>query len=136
MFVTAFIGVYDVKTGILKYSNAGHNPPLVIRRNGEAETLKTPPSLVLAIDETNRYLSRETKIEPGDCILLYTDGVTEAFDCKGEMFSKARLVATVDYAIVGSARDVVERVVNELRKFTDGAEQSDDITMLALMRLA
>jgi sigma-B regulation protein RsbU (phosphoserine phosphatase) len=134
MFVTAFIGIYDVKTGVLKYSSAGHNPPLVIKRNGEVRALKPPPSLVLAVDETSRYLSRETAIEPGGCLVLYTDGVTEAFNGKGELFSEARLAAAVGFA-AGGARGVVERVMDELREFTDGAQQSDDITMLALVRM-
>jgi sigma-B regulation protein RsbU (phosphoserine phosphatase) len=133
MFVTAFIGIYDIETGILKYSNAGHNPPLVIKRSGEVTVLKTPPSLVLAIDETTRYSSWESAIEPGDCILLYTDGVTEAFDGKGKIFSEARLAATVNFA-AEDARGVIEHVLDELRKFTEGARQSDDITLLAFMR--
>jgi sigma-B regulation protein RsbU (phosphoserine phosphatase) len=136
MFVTAFIGVYDVKTGVLKYSNAGHNPPLLIESGGAARKLKVPSSFVLAIDEGTRYLSLEAALEPGDCILLYTDGVTEAFNREGEIFSEAGLIGAVNFPAFGGdrARDVIERVADRLRKFAGGAEQSDDITMLALTR--
>jgi sigma-B regulation protein RsbU (phosphoserine phosphatase) len=133
MFVTAFVGVYDVKTGVLKYSSAGHNPPIVIDSGGGTRELKSPRSLILAIEETARYSSLETTIEPGGGILLYTDGVTEAFNSEGEIFSSARL-AVVNFT-EGDARDAIERVQDELRKFTVGEEQSDDITMLAFRRL-
>jgi sigma-B regulation protein RsbU (phosphoserine phosphatase) len=133
MFVTAFVGVYDVKSGILKYSNAGHTPPILIDSSGGTIELKSPRSLVLAIEETARYSSFEIMIEPGGGLLLYTDGVTEAFNAEGEIFSSARLAAA-DFT-GGDARGVIERVQGELRKFTFGEEQSDDITMLALRRL-
>jgi sigma-B regulation protein RsbU (phosphoserine phosphatase) len=133
MFVTAFVGVYDVKTGVLKYSGAGHNPPIVMESGGGVKELKLPPSLVLAIDGAARYSSFETAIEPGGGLLLYTDGVTEAFNTEEELFSLARLTA-IDFT-EGDARGVIERVRDELRKFTAGEEQSDDITMLAFKRL-
>jgi sigma-B regulation protein RsbU (phosphoserine phosphatase) len=134
MFVTAFIGVYDVKTGVLKYSGAGHNPPIVMESGGGAKELKSPPSLILAINEKARYSSFETAIEPGGGLLLYTDGVTEAFNAEEEIFSVARLAAAARFAD-GDARSVIERVQDELRKFSAGEEQSDDITMLTFRRL-
>jgi sigma-B regulation protein RsbU (phosphoserine phosphatase) len=134
MFATVFIGVYDVKTGLLKYSSAGHNPPLVIKSGGEAGFLETSPSLVLAIDEAACYASREIVMEPGDTLLLYTDGVTEASNDKGEFFSEVRLARVPEFPALSCARGVIERVQDELRNFTRGAEQSDDITMLALVR--
>ncbi|MDR1377389.1 MAG: SpoIIE family protein phosphatase [Synergistaceae bacterium] len=146
MFVTAFIAVYDTRTGLLKYANAGHNPPLIIKSLGEVRLLESPPSLVLAIDENARYVSREITIEPGDSLFLYTDGVTEAFNDKGELFSEARLTGAFAakeserlpsaFPSPGrkSARDIVERVSDELQNFVGDAEQSDDITMLAFVR--
>jgi sigma-B regulation protein RsbU (phosphoserine phosphatase) len=136
MFVTAFVCFYDVETGLLKYASAGHNPPVIVKSGGEAKTLESPSSLVLALDETARYSSRETVLEPGDCILLYTDGVTEAFSDKEEMFSEARLIEAVAFPASGKdrAREVIERVADRLRIFTNGAKQSDDIAMLALAR--
>jgi sigma-B regulation protein RsbU (phosphoserine phosphatase) len=136
MFVTAFICLYDTETGLLKYANAGHNPPLIVKSGGEARELEAPAGVVLALEESARYSSRETVLEPGDCILLYTDGVTEAFNGAGEPFTEARLAAAVDFPSSGEdrARAIIERVARELRKFTGAAEQSDDITMLTLAR--
>jgi sigma-B regulation protein RsbU (phosphoserine phosphatase) len=136
MFVTAFIAAYDIRTGLLRYANAGHNPPLVIKSDGEVCFLSSPPSLVLAIDEDARYTSRDITIEPGDSLLLYTDGVTEAIDDKGELFSEARLASTAAFPAkdLKTARAIVERVSKELQKFVGDAEQSDDITMLAFVR--
>jgi sigma-B regulation protein RsbU (phosphoserine phosphatase) len=134
MFVTAFIGVYDVRTGVLRCSCAGHNPPIAIESGGGTKEVKCPPSLVLAIDEAARYSSFETAIEPGGGLLLYTDGVTEAFNAEKELFSAERLAAAVGFA-GGDARSMIERVRDELRKFAAGEGQSDDITMLAFRRL-
>jgi sigma-B regulation protein RsbU (phosphoserine phosphatase) len=136
MFVTAFICFYDIKTGLLQYANAGHNPPLIIGSGGAARELSTPPGVVLALEESVRYSSRETTLQPGDCILLYTDGVTEAFNGAGEIFTEARLAAAVGFPSSGEsrARAVIERIADELRTFAGGAEQSDDITMLTLVR--
>jgi sigma-B regulation protein RsbU (phosphoserine phosphatase) len=136
MFVTAFICFYDIKTGLLNSANAGHNPPLIVKSGGEARELETPPGVVLALEQLARYAFRETALEPGDCILLYTDGVTEAFNGEGEIFTEARLAAAVNFPSSGEgrARAIIERVSGELRKFAGGAEQSDDITMLTLAR--
>jgi sigma-B regulation protein RsbU (phosphoserine phosphatase) len=134
MFVTAFLGIYHIETGTMKYSNAGHNPPLVIKRDGDSRTLPCEPSLVLAAIEGTRYVSQELALEPGDCVLLYTDGVTEATTQGGELFSDERLRNAAGFPTTGSerSREILERISKELGKFADGAEQSDDITMLAL----
>ena len=86
------------------------------------------------MNETARYESRETTLEGGEGLLLYTDGVTEAFNAKGEIFSEARLAGVAGLPMPFGAHDLVENVLDELTKFVDGAEQSDDITLLALVR--
>jgi sigma-B regulation protein RsbU (phosphoserine phosphatase) len=137
MFVTAFLGIYHIKTGTMKYSNAGHNPPLVIKRDGDSRTLPCEPSLALAAIEGTCYISQEVTLNPGDCVLLYTDGVTEATNRSGEFFSDERLRNVAGFPITGGerSREILERISKELGKFADGAEQSDDITMLALVIL-
>ncbi|GHS97433.1 hypothetical protein AGMMS50276_17480 [Synergistales bacterium] len=138
MFVTAFLGVYDIKTGSLQYANAGHNPPLILKHDGEALFIKGKTFLPLAVADMALYKSEEVIIEPGDCLFLYTDGVTEASNEKEEFFSEGRLVDTLRLEVRDreNARCVIEQVAGELKKFVGGAEQSDDITMLALARRA
>ncbi|MDR3255808.1 MAG: SpoIIE family protein phosphatase [Synergistaceae bacterium] len=136
MFVTALLGIYDIRTGALTYASAGHNPPLLARGEGEVDFLPRGQSLVLAAMEGTSYESRETRLEPGDCILLYTDGVTEAFNREGTAFSERRLLnaASLSHG-AGGPRRIIELVSDELDKFVEGTEQSDDITMIALTRL-
>ncbi|MDR3332580.1 MAG: SpoIIE family protein phosphatase [Synergistaceae bacterium] len=136
MFVTSFLGIYDIGTGVLKYANAGHNPPILAHSAGNADFLPCARSLVLAVMEGTDYESQETRLDPGDNILLYTDGVTEAFNGEGEAFSEQRLlnVANLSHAWEGP-REIIELVSDELDKFVEGTEQSDDITMIALARL-
>ncbi|GHV46842.1 hypothetical protein FACS1894204_09270 [Synergistales bacterium] len=138
MFVTAFLGVYDITTGVLRYANAGHNPPLVVKYGKEPVFVKSRLSVPLAVTCMASYKSEEVIIEPGDCLFLYTDGVTEASNDKKEFFSEGRLADTLRLEVRDRtcARSVIERVTGELEKFVGGAEQWDDITMLALARHA
>src|SRR6202035_4294529 len=79
MFVTAVHGVLDLKSGVLRYCNAGHNPPYLLRAGGERERLPRT-GVPFGIDPERRYAIAETKLRPGDALFLYSDGVTEAFN--------------------------------------------------------
>ncbi|MBQ7516514.1 MAG: SpoIIE family protein phosphatase [Schwartzia sp.] len=133
MFVTAFCGVLDIRTGTFRYANAGHNPPL-IRRGTESAYLPNGESLMLGVMEGEAYPAKTITLAPGDVLFLYTDGVTEAMDENREMFRESRLKETLDAALpTATAEDMVGAVWKALQDFTADVEQSDDVTMLALV---
>ena len=128
MFVTAWIGVFYPSTLEVDYVSAGHNPPMIKRADGTVEWVKCRPSLALAAMPGAKYRVNSLQLRPGDSLFLYTDGVTEAMNGAGELFGEARLEKT----LAGSDAEYVSRIRRELDAFVNGAEQSDDITMLAL----
>ena len=127
MFVTAFIAAIDLATGEVEYVNAGHNPPLVRRADGTVEWVRAHPSLVLAAMPGVAYRSRRLALAPGDALLLYTDGVTEAMNVAGELYGEARL----ERALGRAGASFVSDIRADVSGFVRGAEQSDDITMLS-----
>ncbi|MDR1134064.1 MAG: SpoIIE family protein phosphatase [Synergistaceae bacterium] len=131
MFVTAFMGFLDLKTGEFVYVNAGHNPPL-LSRGGRFEYMKPDPGFVLAAAEDTGYREGSVTLDKGDILFLYTDGVTEAADSGGELFGETRLREKLNALSGPSAKDLVCAVNAEIDAFAGGAEQSDDITMLAV----
>ena len=132
MFVTAFHGVLDLKTGVLRYCNAGHNPPYVLRGDGQRETLKAT-GLPFGIDADLPYRIAETQLRPGDTLFLFSDGITEAFNQADKEFGAARLEAALEAALGKGAAGLVADVLAATAEFAAGAEQSDDITALALV---
>lgn len=132
MFVTAWMGLMNVKTGLLTFANAGHNPPLVRRAGGAFEYYKTPANFVLAGMEGVRYRKHELQLQPGDTIYLYTDGVTEATDTAQTLYGEARLQALLNRHHGAGAADICGVVKADVDAFVGEAEQFDDITMLCL----
>lgn len=132
MFVTAWMGILDLKTGLMKFANAGHNPPLVRHGNGEFEYLKTRSGFLLAGMEGSKYRKNELQLMPGDSIYLYTDGVTEATDNDTELYGENRLLNFVNSFERISPEILCKGVKADVDKFVDTAPQFDDITMLAL----
>jgi sigma-B regulation protein RsbU (phosphoserine phosphatase) len=132
MFATLFFGVLDPMTGALSYINAGHNPPFIIGKSGvKAQLEKTGPALGLMPDVN--FAVGQTQLDPGDFFLSYTDGVTEAISAGGDFFSDERLVGLAGQP-ASSARELLDRIENDVRDFCAGAKQSDDITLLAARR--
>jgi len=132
MFTTAFCGILDFASGELRYTNAGHLPPLLVRRGISAEWLAIPPGMALGIDEEARYQTAHIALQPGDSIVLYTDGVTEAMDPTEHLYSADRLLATVSSNPSRSPKDCVVGILDAVRTFASGADQSDDVTLLAI----
>ncbi len=130
MFVTVFIGVLDLPTGRLRYCNAGHDTPVLMTEDGP-QWLEIKPNLPLGIVNDFEYATQECLLPPGSMLLLYTDGVTEAMNEQHEQFGRQRLI---DCLAGGgtSAQQVLDTVLQAVDEFVDGAEQSDDLTMLAL----
>jgi len=132
MFVTAWMGLLNVKTGVLTFANAGHNPPLLKRADGSFEYLRSRAGFVLAGMEGIRYRKNEMQLNPGDTICLYTDGVTEATDTNEKLYGEERLLSLLNSHPVVSAQSTCEAVKADVDAFVGEAEQFDDITMLCL----
>ena len=132
MFVTAFMGVFDISTGLLVYVNAGHNPPLVRCAGSNCEWLRGKPGFVLAGIEGTKYRQDEITLGKGDSLFLYTDGVTEAMNRRNKLFTEARLLKVASDHGNLPPREFVDCVKSEIDVFADGAEQADDITMAVL----
>jgi len=132
MFVTMFHGVFDLTTGLLRYCNAGHNPPYLLRADGGRETLKAT-GIPFGIDPERPYRIAEISLVPGDALFLFSDGITEAFSPAGEIFGEPRLERALDGARGRGAAEMVAEVIGATDEFAAGAEQSDDITCLALV---
>ena len=132
MFVTAWLGILDLKTGALKFVNAGHNPPLVCHEDGEFEYLKARGGMVLAGMDGVKYKTNELRLSPGDTIFLYTDGVTEATNDKNELYGEERLLSLADKNITKTPQQLIAAVKDDVDVFVGDAPQFDDITMLAV----
>ena len=132
LFVTAWMGVLEISTGQFVYVNAGHNPPLLKHAGGGYEWLKSRPGFVLAGMEGIRYRENSLQMEPGDCLYLYTDGVTEATDEKQELFGEIRLQTVLNETPDLPVDRLLQKVKQSIDTFAGEAEQFDDITMLGL----
>ncbi len=135
MFVTVFYGILDLETGEFSYANAGHNPPYIGRENGRIERLPSHGEIVLAIMDGIKYKVYSEKLNAGDVLYLYTDGVTEAMNNRFELFGDERLEEVLNRTVDAPAKKIIDEVVDEVKNFADGAEQSDDITALAIRYL-
>ena len=130
MFITAFVAVYDPKTGELTYSNAGHNYPYII--SDKLTALNTENGIIAGSFEDVEFPEYTVKMKPGDCLFMYTDGLTEAENKSGELFGEARLEEVLLKNKACGAESLLNAVTAEINGFARGAEQSDDITMLTL----
>ncbi|MGI9175094.1 MAG: PP2C family protein-serine/threonine phosphatase [Rhodothermales bacterium] len=132
MFVTLIYGVLDVRTGRVTLCNASHNPPYVARQNGSVEAVNGARALALCLAGDFEYPDTALTLEPGDSLVLYTDGVTEAADKSGERFEDERLVACLEHVGQESPAEIIRDVLRRLEAFSGGVPQADDITLLAL----
>jgi len=132
MFVTVFYGILNTKTGNFTYSNAGHNPPYIIKKDGTLKALEITGDVVMGIMEDFNYQSRSIQIDPGDGLFLYTDGVTEAMNINWELYDEERLEKILAGMGDETPKGIINAVNASLNEFIGEANQSDDITMLAL----
>ena len=132
MFVTAWMGILNLESGLVCYANAGHNPPLVRHKDGSYEYLKGKANFVLAGMEGLRYKEQQLQLQPGDEIYLYTDGVTEAHDINKQLFGEERLRASLNETAGMTTDEICKKVKKDVDVFQGEAEQFDDITMLCI----
>ena len=135
IFVTAFLAILNIKTGELTYSNAGHNPPVLLRKNNKIQFVEDAISPVLGAIEGCKYTEGKVDLIEDDVLFMYTDGVTEAFDKEYNEFSNERLADSLSNMSAHSAREIANHVLESVKLFSKDAGQSDDIAVLALRYL-
>jgi len=133
MFITFFTGMINLRTGIMKYCNAGHNYPLIIRRNGTLEVMSETHGVPLGIDEDFDYRSGELTLERGETLILYTDGITEALSITGEFYGDERLAEIVRNRCISlDPGNTARAIMDDVGSFTNNPERSDDITLMVM----
>jgi len=132
MFVTIFYGVLNTKTGEVQFSFGGHNPPYIKRKEGAIERINHESGFLLGMLDDMEYDVHKITLRPGDTILLYTDGVTEAMNGSAELFEESRLQDSLRRLNGSPLKEMLEGINTDLMEFAAGAPQADDITMLAL----
>ena len=134
MFLTMFYAIYNVKTGFVEYCNAGHNPPHLLRADGSIEELPLAKNTIVGAFDGITYVEETLQIEKGDTLFMFTDGVTEAMNASFEQYGTGRLDSVLANQVGRGCQQVVEAVKASISDFVNGAEQSDDITMLVIKR--
>lgn len=132
MFVSVFYAVLDLETGIMRYCNAGHNPPVMVRNKGDAFELPLTDDTFLGMLEDVNYKEQVVQLEPGDTLFLYTDGVTEAENEERSLFGEKRLVDLLENTRGHPIPHVLFSVKDTVANFAGSAEQSDDLTALCI----
>ena len=130
LFVTAWMGIIDLETGVVTYANAGHTPPVIVR-NGEPEILSCKPCFILGGMEGMQYPDFEIQLNKGDIIYLYTDGVTEAENVNNELYGTERLLNAIRKNSDCDMQNLCDNIEKDIHEFEEGNEQFDDLTMLA-----
>jgi serine phosphatase RsbU (regulator of sigma subunit) len=134
MFVTVFYGILHTGTGELAYCNGGHNPPYILRRGGSVEALPGTGGMVLGILDDLQYHAKQATVFPGESLFLYTDGVTEAMNAEGELFSDERLRSVLRDVHGTAPAALIHDVVEMVNRHAGRVAQSDDITALCVQR--
>jgi serine phosphatase RsbU (regulator of sigma subunit) len=140
-FVTVFYGILDPTAGTFTYANAGHNPPYVLRRDkssgvqdGDAVQELRRTGIPVGISQDADWEQKTAQLAPGDVLILYTDGITEAQNPQGEFFGEARLLQAAQANLELPAQDIQSALMAQVHEFTVDAHQSDDITLAVLVR--
>ena len=134
LFVTVFYAILDPGTGTLTYANAGHNPPLLVRRDQDVELLRTG-GIVLGIVSPIHLEEKSVCLELGDVLVLYTDGVTDAIDVDENEFGTARVVEIVRRTWSQGPTDIIASIIKEVQSFAGNVPQFDDLTLVAIKRV-
>ncbi len=136
MFVTVFYAIYNIKTGDIQYCNGGHNSPYILRANGTIEQLPVSPNGIVGVVKGLEFKGAETHLDAGDTIIMYTDGVNEAINSQEEEYGDARMEETLKSLNGKTCREVIDGQLASVKAFAGDAEQSDDITIMAVRRKA
>lgn len=132
MFVTVFYGILNLNTGLVTYCNAGHNPPVLMKNDNTVMSVPLTNDFILGSIDNITYHEKTLQLLPGDNLLLYTDGITEAMNTRHEQYSEQRLLESCQELIGQSPKEIVDKITETVGKFVVGAVQSDDITLLSI----
>ena len=127
MFVTLFVGVLDLKTGVLDYCNAGHERPLI-----DAQPLNIKPNMPVGLFDDFVYEKQQTAIAAGQTIFLYTDGLTEARNAQGKLFGRENVVQLLTDRHGMAPKELIDDIIGDVKRYAEHTEQSDDLTLLAI----
>ena len=134
MFVTVFYGIYNLKTGAIDFTNAGHNPPYILHADGSVKMLESKCNLVLGAVEGMPFQNESLQLGQGDTLVMYTDGVTEAENIDHQQFCEPRLEAALAELKGATSEEIVTAINAKVKEFAGEAPQSDDITLLVIRR--
>jgi sigma-B regulation protein RsbU (phosphoserine phosphatase) len=132
MFATAFYGILNTETGEIRYTNAGHNPPYVLRGNGVVDLLPGAGSMALGVMEDTIYQTQHVRLAPGDSLVCFSDGVTEATNAAGALFGEARLVDFLTSQTNIHPTELLGSIIAEVDAYMALAPMADDVTLLVL----
>jgi serine phosphatase RsbU (regulator of sigma subunit) len=134
LFVTVFYAILDPSSGTLSYCNAGHPPPYLADRRRKSLRQLTRTGMALGVVEGERWLQRQVQLDPGDLLLLYTDGLTDALDPAAQSFGRRRLEGAIESRPDAPASALKEDLLSEVRRFAAGGPQVDDLTLVVLVK--
>jgi sigma-B regulation protein RsbU (phosphoserine phosphatase) len=132
MFVTVFLGLLNTQTGALAYCNAGHPVPHLLRSSGELQQIHGKPEVPLGVRSKSAYQTGTVTLQPGDAVFVVSDGVIEAMNAEGSLYTQERLDADLRSAIKAPVMELVQTVTRNVQAFTGTAPKADDVTALAL----
>ncbi len=136
MFVTLICGVLNRHSGKIKYANAGHKFPVLVDKDGKSTFVESDVCLPLALMENPEYEIFELGLSPGEKFILYSDGITEAFNIEREQFGEERLLQSISQDSIPTAKLLVEKIVSDVKNYAGDAEQSDDMVVMTIQWLA
>ena len=132
MFVTVWLGILDLKSGVLTCSNAGHEYPVVRGTDGIFEVYHDKHDMVIGAIETAKYHNYEILLKPGDAVFVYTDGLPEASNPENEMYGMKRLQEALNHMKGETPEGILNGIMEDVKVFVGDADQFDDLTMLCL----
>lgn len=134
LFVTTFYGILSLEEGLLTYAIAGHNPPIMLRQQNQEVIAFNRGGIALGALPNIHLTQNQIVLDPGDCLVLYTDGVTEAFNAQDQMFGEQRLMDTLKTTLGQNAHDVINHLITKIADFRGNSPLSDDTTVLTICR--
>lgn len=136
MFVTVFYAIYNIRTGELDYCNGGHNAPYIVKSNGTVEMMPLSTNCMVGAIEGWEFKSAKAQLGVGDTLVMYTDGVNEAFNTDFQEYGEERMEQLLRQQSDNDCRKLIDAQINDIKTFAGEAPQSDDITIMALKRKA
>jgi sigma-B regulation protein RsbU (phosphoserine phosphatase) len=136
MFVTVFYAIYNIRTGEIDYCNGGHNAPYILKANGQVEMMPMSQNCLVGTVDGWQYISAKTQLGVGDTLLMYTDGVNEAFNSDFQEYGEDRMEQLLQKHNGDDCRTLIEAQMSDVKAYAGDAPQSDDITIMALKRKA